>query len=106
MEEPEGRAAARQLSNTMLAKYADLPATWVRDEEPKLDVDWARAAGLFNARVELTRDELRGIREELERLLEPLTTRSRDKLPAGVTPVRIISFFPPEADRVRKVGPV
>jgi Helix-turn-helix domain len=96
-EEQEGRLAARQLSNVMLAKYADLPVSWVRDEEPTLDLDWARAAGLFNARVELTPDELRAIQNGLERLLEPFTTRSTDDMPAGVAPVRVLAFFMPEA---------
>jgi hypothetical protein len=43
----------------MLAEYTELPAIWTRDVEPQLTVEWARAAGLFNARVELTPDELR-----------------------------------------------
>lgn len=101
-EEPEGQAAARQLSKAMLAKYADLPATWLRDDEPKLEVDWARAAGLFNARVELTPREVGDIHDGLERLLEPFTTRSPDEMPTGVRPVRILSFFMPEAERAAR----
>jgi DNA-binding transcriptional ArsR family regulator len=96
-EDPEGQRAARDLSNVMLAKYAALPAAWVRDEEPKLELEWARAAGLFNARVDLTADELRGIQDELERLLEPFTTRTPDEMPAAVATVRILAYFMPEA---------
>jgi DNA-binding transcriptional ArsR family regulator len=97
-DEPAGQLAARQLSKTMMTKYVELPAAWADTEEPKLDLEWVRAAGLFNARVELTPDELRGIQEGLERLLEPFTTRSPAETPAGMAPVRILCFFMPEAE--------
>jgi predicted transcriptional regulator len=96
-DEPEGQQAARELSNVMLAKYADLPTAWVREEEPKLELEWARAAGLFNARVDLTAEELRGIQADLERLLEPFTTRSSENVPADAAAVRILAYFLPEA---------
>ena len=91
-DEPEAQRAARELSNTMLVKYGSLPAEWVRRFEPQLDVTWARAAGLFNARIDLTADELRRLQEELEQLLEPYTNRSADDRP----PVRITAYFLPE----------
>jgi DNA-binding transcriptional ArsR family regulator len=96
-EDPEGQRAARELSNVMLAKYAALPTAWVGEEEPKLELEWARAAGLFNARVDLTADELRGIQGELERLLESFTNRGLQERPAGVATVRILAYFLPEA---------
>ena len=71
-----GQAAARRLSNTMLLRYGDFPRHWVANEEPRLELDRARAAGLFNARVAVSADELRALQEGLERLLEPLITRS------------------------------
>jgi DNA-binding transcriptional ArsR family regulator len=105
-EDPEGQHAARQLSSVMLANYAALPVAWVTDEEPRLELQWARAAGLFNARVDLTADELRGIQEGLERLLEPFTTRSASDMPAGVAAVRVMAFFMPGAARGRpSTGP-
>ena len=97
-DDPEGQRAARDLSNVMLAKYAALPAEWVRDEEPTLGLEWARAAGLFNARVELTAEELRGIQGELEQLLEPFTTRTSEEMPGGAATVRILAYFMPEAE--------
>jgi DNA-binding transcriptional ArsR family regulator len=96
-DEPKAQQAARELSNTMLAKYADLPTAWAREEEPKLELDWARAAGLFNARVDLTAEELRGIQVDLERLLEPFTARSSEDAPAGAAAVRVLAYFLPEA---------
>jgi hypothetical protein len=98
-DDPDGQRAARELSNVMLEKYAALPIAWVRDEEPRLDIEWARAAGLFNARVDLTADELRHIQEGLEQLLEPFTTRATQDLPADVAPVRIMAYFMPLAER-------
>jgi DNA-binding transcriptional ArsR family regulator len=96
-EEPEeAQRAARELSNTMLVRYGSLPAEWVRRFEPLLDVTWARAAGLFNARIELAPDELRRVQEDLERLLEPFTNRPADDRPADASPVRITAYFLPE----------
>ena len=98
-DEPKTQQAARELSNTMLVKYESLPSEWVRHVEPQLDVAWARAAGLFNARTELTPEELRRVQEDLERLLEPFTNRSAEDRPAGAAPVRITAYFLPEASR-------
>jgi len=95
-DEPGAQRAARELSNTMLVKYASLPVEWVRDLEPQLDVAWARAAGLLNARVDLTPDELRGLQEDLERLLEPFINRPADVRPPDAAPVRITAYFLPE----------
>jgi hypothetical protein len=80
----------------MLVKYAALPSEWVRRTEPLLDVTWAREAGLFNARPELTPDELRQLQQELERLLEPFVNRPAEDRPADAAPVRITAYFLPE----------
>jgi DNA-binding transcriptional ArsR family regulator len=92
-DDPEGQAAARALSNAMLLHYVDLPIRWVAENEPHLDVEWARAAGLFNARLRMTQDELRELQEALEQLLEPLITREP---PAGAAHVRVLAYFMPE----------
>jgi hypothetical protein len=96
-DDPEGQRAGRDLSNVMLAKYAALPAAWIGEQEPKLELEWARAAGLFNARIDLTADELRGLQDELEQLLEPFTNRASEKMPVGAAKVRILAYFLPEA---------
>ena len=95
-DDPEGRAAARSLGNAMFLNYVDLPRHWVADEEPRLEVEWVRAAGLFNANVTVTPDELRSIQEGLERLLEPFLTRVSDDIPVEAGHVRILSYFMPE----------
>lgn len=95
-DEPEAQHAARELSNTMLVKYASQPAEWVRGVEPLLDVAWARAAGLLNARAELSPHELRRLQDDLERLLEPFINRPAEDRPLDAAPVRITSYFLPE----------
>lgn len=97
-DEAEGQAAARRLSNVMLLHYVDLPRKWVASDEPRLSLEWARAAGLLNARVAVTADELRGIQDELERVLEPFIKRESDELPVNAAPVRVLSYFLPELD--------
>jgi len=104
--DPEGQAAARQLSNAMFLRSVDLPRRWVADAEPELELEWVRAAGLFNARVMVTPDELRSIQEGLERLLEPFTTRKSDDIPAAAAHVRILSYFMPEAAPAKVPSPV
>jgi DNA-binding transcriptional ArsR family regulator len=94
-DDPEGQHAARQLSNTMLLQYADLPRRWVGESEPRLTPAWARAAGLFNARLSLTADELREVQERLEELLQPYL--ARDAAPRGADTVRILAYFLPQA---------
>jgi DNA-binding transcriptional ArsR family regulator len=98
-DEPELQRAARELSNTMLVKYASVPSEWVHRIEPGLDVTWARAAGLFNARIELTPDELRRVQEDLEKVLEPFAKRAVEDRPADAAPVRITAYFLPEPGR-------
>jgi hypothetical protein len=95
--DPEGQAIARRLSTMMLARSADLPARWAAEHEPLLGPEWVSASGVINSRVTLTPDELRGLQEGLERLLEPFITREADDIPFGATRVRILSYFLPEA---------
>ena len=97
-EDPEGQSAGRQLSNAMLLQYADLPRRWVSADEPRLPVEWARAAGMFNARLFVTPDELAQIQEGLESLLEGYLTREPSAAPTGAAHVRLLAYFMPEAE--------
>jgi hypothetical protein len=92
----DAQAAARALTTTMLLQYVDLPRRWVDETEPGLEVEWARAAGLFNAGIRLTPEELRTVQEELEALLAPYLTRSADDAPNGARRVRLLAYFMPE----------
>jgi hypothetical protein len=92
----EAQRAARALSSVMFVGASELPRRWVEEGEPSLSAEWARAAGVFNARMHLTPDEVRGLQDSLERLLEPFTTREESVLPPGTSTVRILAFFMPE----------
>ena len=81
----------------MLLQYGDLPRRWVTDDEPQLPLEWARAAGLFNARLLVSPDELRHIQESLESVLERYLTRQPAAAPPGAAHVRLLSYFMPEA---------
>jgi hypothetical protein len=94
-EDPEGQAAGRQLANAALLYHADLPRRWLESDEPRLSLEWLRAAGVFHSRVALTPEELRELQAGLERLLEPYSTR--DAAPDDAAPVRILGYFMPEA---------
>ena len=96
-EDAEGQTAARALTNVMLLQYVDLPRQWVADTEPDLELEWVRAAGLFNARVALTPDELRGFQEELEELLAAYLTRDDERTPPDARRVRILGYFMPDS---------
>ena len=96
-EDAEGQSAARQLRNAMLLQYADLPRCWVTEDEPQLPLEWARAAGLFNARLLVSPDELHHIQESLETALERYLTRQPEAAPPDAVHVRLLSYFMPEA---------
>jgi predicted transcriptional regulator len=98
-DDPDGGAAARELSNAMVLYYVDLPRRWVTEDAPQLELSWARAAGLLNAGVTLTPDELRALQNGLEQLLEPFVNRDTDHLPADARRVRILSYFLPLGDQ-------
>jgi hypothetical protein len=93
-EQGEGQGPARELTKVMLLREADRPRRWAEEDEPRLDLDWARASGMFNARVRLTADELRTIQDELERVLAPFTSRAEP--PDDAAPVRMLAYFLPE----------
>jgi DNA-binding transcriptional ArsR family regulator len=95
--DPDAALAARQLSSVMLLAVAHLPREWVDDVEPALDDAWAGAAGLFNAGVALTADELNRVQEELEELLLPYLNRSEADRPEAARQVRILAYFLPGA---------
>jgi hypothetical protein len=95
-DDPEGQAAARALANAMFLRYAELPERWVAEDEPQLEPEWVRAAGLFNARPTVTPDELQAIQEALEALLAPYLTREPADAPASARRVRVLGYFLPE----------
>ena len=101
-DDPDGEAAARELSTAMVLYYVDLPRRWAIEDAPQLELSWARAAGLLNAAVAITPDELRDVQNGLEQLLERFINRDTAHVPAHARRVRILGYFMPVGDqRVR-----
>ena len=98
-DEPEGQSAARQLSDAMYLQYADIPRRWIEDDEPRLTLDWARAAGLLQVGLTVTPDELRAIQAEMETVLERYLKRQPADVPEGAARVRLLAYFMPGGDR-------
>ena len=82
-DDADGQAAARALTGTMLLQYVDLPRQWVEEIEPRLELDWARAAGMFNAGIALTPAELQAVQGELENRPHPVPDPHCRRCPAG-----------------------
>jgi hypothetical protein len=95
-DDPEGQEAARQLANAVLLQYADRPRRWLENDEPRLSIDWLRAAGILNAQITLTPDELRELQAGFELLIEPYATRNPAEAPDRAAAVRILAYFMPE----------
>ena len=96
-DDPETADAARALSTVMLGRSVDLPRRWIADDEPRLELDWARASGMLNAGFSATADELRTIQDQLEQVLAPYTSRAESDVPAGACRVRVLTYFLPSA---------
>jgi hypothetical protein len=86
----------------MLLQYADLRRHWVSEDELRLPLEWARAAGMLNARLGVTLAELRQLEEQLERLLEPLLIRDPAAVPADGAHVRLLSHLMPKSPQGRE----
>ena len=99
-DDAEGQSAARQLQGEMFARHADLPQQWLLNDEPRLDLEWLRAAGSANTRVLLTVDELLQLGQAVEDLLLPYVRRKETEAPPGARGVRVLRYALPEADPV------
>ena len=59
-DDAEGQEAARLLTTRMFLEAAARPEAWWADDEPRLPADWRQVAGLINAGLWLTPDEVQG----------------------------------------------
>lgn len=95
----EGKVeAAGALGHLLMDQAADLPARWVRDVEPRLEVEWRRSAGLSNTTIAVTADELAAVEAAIEELLAPYVRRRAEReVEPGARPVRMLRYVLPEA---------
>ena len=95
---PAAQEAARLLTTRMFLEAAELPRPWWTEDEPRLPTDWRQAAGLINARLWLTRDELEALNERIEELTASYGTRTEADAPAAARRVRVQCYLMPEPD--------
>jgi len=93
-----GQEAVRILTTRMFAEAAALPAAWWDEDEPRLPTDWRQVAGLINARLWMTRDELRALNDRIEELTAPYAKRSEADAPEDARRVRVQCYLMPEPD--------
>jgi predicted ArsR family transcriptional regulator len=95
-DDPAVRAAADQLSSTIVTDYARRAQEYLaaRGDEP---AEWRRAAGLGDVLAHVTADELRELTEQIDALMARYDDRLTDpsRRPAGSRPVQIIRMAVP-----------
>jgi DNA-binding transcriptional ArsR family regulator len=95
-DDAEGQAAARLLTTRMFVEAAAMPASWWGDDEPRLPLDWRQVAGLINARLWMTPEELRTLNDTIEELTAPYASRTEADRPDGARRVRVQCYLMPE----------
>jgi Helix-turn-helix domain len=97
-DDAEGQAAARLLTTRMFLDAAGRPAPWWTDDEPRLPLDWRQVAGVINARLWMTTEELQALNDTIEELTAPYANRTEADRPAGARRVRVQCYLMPEPD--------
>lgn len=95
-DDADGQEAARLLTTRMFVEAAGLPTPWWTDDEPRLPTDWRQVAGLINARLWMTTDEVRELNERVEELTAPYAKRAEADAPEGARRVRVQCYLMPE----------
>jgi len=94
----EGQEATRLLTTRMFLEAAARPQPWWTEDEPRLPIEWRRVAGVINAGLWLTRDELQALNDRIEELTAPCARRTEHDAPDGARRVRIQCYLMPEPD--------
>ena len=97
-DDADGQEAVRLLTTRMFFEAAGLPTPWWTDDEPRLPHDWRQVAGLINARLWMTTDELRALTDRIEELTAPYAKRSSADGPEDARRVRVQCYLMPEPD--------
>jgi|Tabmets5t2r1_1033131.scaffolds.fasta_scaffold26050_1 DNA-binding transcriptional ArsR family regulator len=97
-DDAESQAVARLLTTRMFLEAAALPASWWAEGEPRLPPEWRRVAGLINAGLWMTTEELRALNDTIEELTAPYANRAEADRPAGARRVRVQCYLMPEPD--------
>jgi DNA-binding transcriptional ArsR family regulator len=95
---PDDPETARLLTTRMFLEAAELPAPWWADDEPQLPPEWRQVAGLINARLWMTTDEVQSLNDRIEELTAPYANRPESDRPDGARRVRVQCYLMPEPD--------
>jgi DNA-binding transcriptional ArsR family regulator len=94
----EGVAAARVLTQYLLARAVEALRRWAEDVEPGLTAEWRRLAGLSDTRLVVSGAELEHIADAIEAVLAPYALRDPGERPAGSRGIRLLRYVLPEPD--------
>ena len=97
VDTPEGRTAARLLSDQMFAKADALPLRWATETAPGLEPEWQDQGGLSDTRLVITPQEAAQIGAAIEAVLTPFVLRRGQAAPQGARGVLYLRYVLPEA---------
>jgi predicted ArsR family transcriptional regulator len=102
-ESEETRAAGEMLSRVVIERYFESAVEWL-ERQPGEPPEWAEAALIGDAQVEMTVEEMHEVEARIRELLEPYLKRLEDRAPpvAGSRPVSVIALAFPLAEPERK----
>jgi len=102
-ENEETRAAGEMLSRVVVERYFESAVEWL-ERQPTEPPEWAEAALIGDAQVEMTAEEMGEVEARIRELLEPYLKRLEDRSPAvpGSRPVSIIALAFPLAEPERE----
>jgi helix-turn-helix protein len=99
-DDPELAEAEYHLNVVVVQRYFDLIARWLanRGEDPP---EWQQAFGFGDVVLPLTADELNGLRDEVQALLQPYLGRitGEAEAPDDARRVNLVHFAFPEPER-------
>ncbi len=84
----------------MMTQAIEYVSRWLVETEPALDHTWSKEVHSGNTGLVLTPAEARQLERDMERLTEPLVTRTEADTPKAARRARLVRFFlPGAADR-------
>ncbi|MBI2757004.1 MAG: winged helix-turn-helix transcriptional regulator [Chloroflexi bacterium] len=86
---PDQLSAGRAILDATLARDDRIVATFL-DHEERVDTAWRETAAFYGTSLYMTPDEVRGLCEQVQRLIEPYTRDQPEQRPDGAGSVRVV----------------
>jgi predicted ArsR family transcriptional regulator len=95
-DDPDMRAAADQLTASLLTTYFDAARDWLRDRDQDTS-EWREVTGTSDQMLHVTADELAGVIRDIEAVLDRYVDRQSDPSlrPEGTRPINLIMLAMP-----------